>query len=496
MNRILFLASVAFALPVVAGQPEIGDQEKEKTEGEKPAEKETYKVEPEEFTVETELTGVIESTTTMPVSVDLKRWSDMRIVSVVPHGTEVKKGDVLVEFDTDKLRKKIRELKLELPEKEADLRTSEMELSKLEETTPILREKARKAKTEAEEDLAYFNEVSRPMRERDVEEDIESTKNYLAYAEEELAQLKKMYERDDLTEETEEIILQRQQNTVDSYKWMLEQTTERGRRTLETSIPREHEELVTAVELREIEWKTDKKNFDESLEKKRLEIEKKRRDMEEAILSLKEHEEDLSEMKVLSPMDGIVYYGMAQRGKWTTAATLDRKLIPGQAATMREVMMTIVDPSDVQLRAAVKDDQLRDLTSGKTGTAKLKWNPDTELNVKVESVSYVPFADNTFDAILSISDVDVAIPLMPGMEATAKVESYSKKNAIAVPVEAVKKEGDIETVTLRGGKKREVETGRRNKKKVEIEKGLEAGEVIELGDAKPSDAKSERPGKK
>lgn len=479
---------------VIAGEPEGGG---EKKPDQKPDAKKTYTVKTEKFSIITDFTGILESLNTKPVAVDLKRWSDMRIVSAVPHGAEVKKGDVLIEFETEKLEKKIRDLKLALPEKAADLRTSELELAKLEETTPILKEKAVTAKADAESDLTYFEEVSRPMREKDAKEDTKSMKNSLAYAEEELAQLKKMYERDDLTEETEEIVLQRAQNTVNTYKWMLEQTEERGERSLKTTIPREHERLVTAVELRDIEWKTDERNFEETLEKKRLELEKKRREFEEAKLSLSEHESDLAAMKVKSPMNGVVYYGIAQRGKWTTAATLDRKLIPGQAATMREVMMTIVDPADLQLRVAVKEDQLRDLTPGKKGTATLKWNPDAEMKVKVESVAYVPFADNTFDAALSLTEFDEEIPLMPGMQAVAKVETYLKKRALTVPLEAVKKDDDVETVTLEDGKKREVKTGRKDKKKVEIVKGLEAGDVILLGDSKTAATKPTegKPGK-
>jgi len=483
--------------PIFAGQPDGGG---EKEAAKKPEDEKTYTVKPEKFSIITELTGVLESRATKPVAVDLKRWSDMRIISTVSHGAEVKKGDVLIEFETDKLEKTIRDLKLELPEKEAGLRTAELELAKLDETTPILKGEAVRVKADAESDLTYFEEISRPMREKDAKEDIKSMKNSLSYAEEELAQLKKMYERDDLTEETEEIILQRAQNTVNSYKWMLEQTEERGDRSLKTTIPREHKRLTTAVELRDIEWKTDEKKFEETLEKKRLELEKKRREFEEATLSLTEHESDLAGMIVKSPMDGVVYFGIAQRGKWTTAATLDRKLIPGQAATMREVMMTIVDPADLQLRVAVKEDQLRDLKPGKAGTATLKWNSDAEMKVKVKAVVYVPFADNTFDATLSLSDVDEKIPLMPGMQAIAKVAIYSKRKALTVPLEAVKEDGGIETVTLEDGKKQEVKTGRKDKKKVEILKGLKAGDVIVLGESKPTppkpaEDKSGKPGK-
>ena len=59
----------------------------------------------------------------------------------------------------------------------------------------------------------------------------------LAYAAEELNQLKKMYEADDLTEETEEIILQRAQNQYDRAKFSLEAARIRNEDTLKIQIP-------------------------------------------------------------------------------------------------------------------------------------------------------------------------------------------------------------------------------------------------------------------
>ena len=52
---------------------------------------------------------------------------------------------------------------------------------------------------------------------------LKSSEQYLAYAAEELNQLKKMYEADDLTEETEEIILQRAQYQYERAKFSMKQ---------------------------------------------------------------------------------------------------------------------------------------------------------------------------------------------------------------------------------------------------------------------------------
>src|SRR5690606_1526033 len=179
--------------------------------------------------------------------------------------------------------------------------------------------KSLRDKMQAEQDLAHFEDIGRPLRERGAKEEVNEIGESLAYAEEELNQQKKMYEQDDLTEETEEIVLRRAENTVLRYRWRLEQTEARTARTLDTVLPREHESLKTNLELQQLDWRGGEKSLREDLEKKRLAAAAKRREINEQKKNLDELEADLAALRVTAPHDGIVYYGMSQRGKWTTA---------------------------------------------------------------------------------------------------------------------------------------------------------------------------------
>ena len=67
---------------------------------------------------------------------------------------------------------------------------------------------------------------------------LKTSEQYLAYAAEELNQLKKMYEADDLTEETEEIILQRAQYQYERAKFSHEAAKIRNEETLQVQLPR------------------------------------------------------------------------------------------------------------------------------------------------------------------------------------------------------------------------------------------------------------------
>ena len=453
----LILGLLLIALPPATGQ-EKDSPDKKKVE--------TLEIEKKPFEKKTNLSGMVTSAKATPIAIHLEEWSNLTVLSSVEHGEKVKKGDIILELETDDLEEKIEELAAGLPLAEIEIVVAKAELANLEKTSPIEREKSARSLREAVEDLAYFEEVDRAATKRDAEETARQRANYLSYAEEELRQLKKMYEADDMTEETEEIILQRAQNSVDAAKWELTQAKKRAKETIETSLPRREISLSREVESKRIDDAEKEKALADELTKKRLELEKKVADLEKAKESLAAHKNDLAAITLTAPHDGIVYYGASQRGKWKTASKIGEKLFPGGSLSMREVVMTIVDPTELQLTLAVPEDKLRDLAVGQTGTATPKWNPDLEMVATVEALSMIPHTDSTFDAIIAL-EVPGDATLFPGMKAEAEIVVYKNAEAILIPSAAITEEDDEEFVTLAGGEKKEVETGRQNDKSVE-----------------------------
>ena len=84
------------------------------------------------------------------------------------------------------------------------------ELDNLKESTPQKLEAAKRSHRVANEDFTYFDKTNRVQREKSARFNLKSAEQRLENALEELKQLEKMYKADDLTEETEEIILKRQ----------------------------------------------------------------------------------------------------------------------------------------------------------------------------------------------------------------------------------------------------------------------------------------------
>ena len=143
-----------------------------------------------------------------PISLDAEVWTDFSIVSIVAHGSSVKKGDPLVVFDAEGIDRKISDTRQALASETLALAQAELDLATLEKTVPEQLARLKRNAEQAAEELAYFTETRRKASEESAAQSLKRSEQLLASKKEELKQLLKMYEADDITEDTEEIILQ------------------------------------------------------------------------------------------------------------------------------------------------------------------------------------------------------------------------------------------------------------------------------------------------
>ena len=447
-------------------------------EADKDAAPATHTVKASPFELNVEISGTFESARMTEIAISPEAWAELTVVETVAHGTLVKKGDVLVKLKTDNLKDQIRELELARPSAELALKIAEEDFTALERSTPLQLKAARNAKTRAEEDLVYYEKISKPYSIESAHWSVKSSEFSLEYNQEELDQLRKMYAADDLTEETEEIIVKRAQYSVDSSKRSLESTRRRSERSLTTTIPREHADQRQQLEQQVINWKKAEATLPEALKKARLDLAAQRRGLDKSARKLTELKKDLDAMTVVAPHDGIAYYGAATRGKWLTTANIEKKLRPSGKLMPHEVFITVVQTSPLQIRTAVAEAQLPNLEIGQSAAVTPTSNPDAKFDAKLKTLSYVPLAGNTFDAVFSMAKQQPDAKLFPGMTCKLKIELYKNAKALTVPKAAVKGEGKNRHVILSNGKKRPVKVGKSNATHTEITSGLKAGDVV------------------
>ena len=424
--------------------------------------------------------AVIEPRQMEAVKLTPKSWSDFTVQEVVAHGARVKKGDVLVKFEADKLKDQLDDLEAERPGAKIAFELATAELENLEQSTPAKLDSAKRLFRNADEDYSYFESTGRPQREKSAKFSLKGAEQRLENVSEELKQLQKMYEADDVTEETEEIVLKRQKYALEAAQFYLDSTKLTTTRDLDVLIPREYENLKNNRRDQELALTLAEQNLPRTLAKKKLDHEKLKRDQKKAEKKLADLKSDMELLAIESPMDGVVFYGANENGKWTTGGAVSKKLVAGGKVMANEVLMTVVNPDDLVMKATISESELGNFEEGLKGTASPISAPKKKIPVRLEKLGELPLPGGGFEAQISFKK-DKAVRLLPGM--TCKV-SFTEGNGgeqLLAPKDAVFGEGDARYVYLaKGAKKRTVKVGDSDDKMIAVTDGLSSGDQILL----------------
>jgi HlyD family secretion protein len=432
------------------------------------------------------LSGVFESTRMTELSVRPKEWATLTVVEAVEQGAVVKQGDVLLRLETKDLDDAIADLERSQQQSAIDLRQAEEAMSLLEQSTPFDLAAAERAKAMADEDLKHYLEIEGPLEERSAHYQVKTSREQLEYAEEELKQLEKMYKADDLTEETEEIIVKRAQRDVENARFYLERATVSSDHTLNVEIPRQRELLTQSARRQAMSLEERRSELPATLQKKRLEVEQQRIAHARGDERLAKLRQDRELLTLRSPHDGIVFYGPPARGRWSGASTVAPQLRPFAALSANQTVITIVEPRPLFLRVDLAEKDLHQVRAGIAGRAVPTAFPDLKLSAQVERVSAVPVSDGVFDARIAIELGEQAAAVMPGMTANVELTAYRKEAALTVPTSAIfTDELDGRSYVLlvpEEGKheRRNVTTGPTVGDKTEVTEGLQEGDRILL----------------
>ena len=447
------------------------------------------------FKIEARFEGVFESPTMVEVRVDPKRWTQLVVTEAVPHGTRVGKGDVVVTIETEKLDEAIRDL--EIGGRLADLTHAlmERELASLEKATPRQLEFASRARRIAEEDLKRYEEKERQLNEAANDANLKMSEFSRENAEEELAQLEKMYEQDDLTEETEEIVLKRARFQAEVARLYETFARDNHERSLALGLPRRLESIRKTAEAAALDQQHAEATLPLALDKLRLELEKSANERRKAAVQLADLQADRRRLPITAPTDGVVYYGRWRQGKWIDGEAAAQRLRPGGQLDPRETVVTIVGGGKLHLRAAVAEKDLGRVPVHAAAKIAPRAFPEPSLAGQVRSLSPIPVAPGRFEAMIDLTDERPQ--LVAGMEADVRVIADSRPEVLAVPRKAVFVEelDDAKRYVLvvpEAGKepvKRTVAVGRSNDELTEITAGLSVGEEILL--EKPTPARKE-----
>lgn len=200
---------------------------------------------------------------------------------------------------------------------------------------------------------------------------------------------------------------------------------------------------------------------------------------------LKEVKERLAKLTIYAPKEGVIY------GPFTQMNWVRGKCSPGSVTRSGDKLLEIPDFSAYNVKFSVRQRDAGYIDEGSTVTVIASVLPDKKFRAVVKKKAAFTTTRNermgtstpegNLKEIEIVAELDTApAELRPGGTATVIVDALLKKNALVVPLAAVKEEEEKVWVACAGKGKREVKLGQISTTHAEVLEGLKDGEAVIL----------------
>jgi HlyD family secretion protein len=218
-----------------------------------------------------------------------------------------------------------------------------------------------------------------------------------------------------------------------------------------------------------------------------------KRSLQESLLqaraALDQSAELLSKTLIKSPIDGVAILVEIKVGETVIAGTTN---IPGST------MMIIADPSETLTEVQVDEADIAQVQEGQKADIFTAAYPDTPLSGTIQSIASVarasPGQQSLSFLVKILLDEQESMAIRPGMSVRADIYTESSAETLAVPVQAVRYDEELDeeaegkdeqsfVFVMKDGLavRKDVKTGISSDSDQEILEGLEEGEMVVTG---------------
>ncbi|MCB9935706.1 MAG: HlyD family efflux transporter periplasmic adaptor subunit [Planctomycetes bacterium] len=353
------------------------------------------------------LSGRLQPAQATELKLELKAYGgELTLKSMLAPGMTVKRGEVVAEVSAPEYEDAVMRARENVRLSEMALQLMQEAANSAQESYKLQLERTQRAAQRAEQDLEYFLKVQKQQTIRNSELGLESFDNNIKDQEEELAQLEKLYQGNDLAKESQDIVLNRSRRRLANSKERYEMVKEEHKRLLEVGIVRREEDLraardSAAFELARVSSSVTRDNVD--LQSKLI---RSQRGLEDARKALADLEADAGRFKLLAPHDGAV-----AAGAWNNNDGASQAVRVGDKLGRGAVLATVVDTGKLTVNVNVQPGS-RD-----------KFKAGTQVNVKAGETSApgvvkaIGFVVNKAGMVTAVIEVDnSAGALLPGQK--------------------------------------------------------------------------------
>jgi len=405
------------------------------------------------------------------------------ILSLIPEGTQVKQGDLLVELDSSQLLDAKIDQEIIVQKADAAYVSANENLAVVQNQAQSDIDIAKLTLEFAELDLNKYVDGDYPNLLGEAEGQIALAKEELTRVEEKLKWSKRLFaekyisqtelQADELAASKAKLDLELAENNLTLLK---KYTYNRTISQLNSDV----NQAEMALERTERKAKADVLQAEADLKAKESEFSRQKDKLNKIV-------EQIAKTKIYAPADGLVIYATsARRGGWRSNT---EPLDVGQDVLERQELIYLPTTSSAKAEVDIHEASLKKVRLGLPAIITVDALPGKTFFGEVAHIAPLPDAQSMWmNPDLKVYNTEVYLDsndssLRTGMSCKTEIVIAQYEDAIYVPVQAVLRIGGSPTVYVSAGESfepREVEIGLDNNTMVRVTKGLDEGDVVLL----------------
>jgi RND family efflux transporter MFP subunit len=422
--------------------------------------------------------GELEAVNSIQVNCDLEGGG--KLVSIVPEGTHVKKGDEVGRIDTDALLKLKSEQEVKVEQAEGKLKAAKSDLD-----VQINKGETEVANAQLALELANIDFETYLTGKFKV--DYETKKGLLDKSKKELKESEDNLEyAKNLVRKGQGQMEQVRQKELEVFSMKTNTLAQEATLALLVNVTKRRDLLE--LEAKASNAKRDRvraqKSADAANEKARGDLRAAESTLAIEKTTLKRISDQVGRCVIKAPQDGIVIYSNSR--PWDDSYRIQ----PGTTLFYRQQIFSRPDLAHMRVKLKVHESVVKRVVKDLPARMTIEALPGRILHGKVMSVGSVASQDGwrggavkEYEVIASIDDLPADAGLKPGMTAEVKIVLRNLSNVLLVPLQTVSEFGGKNVAYVVKGsdiERREVEIGERNDTMVQILGGVGEGELLAL----------------
>jgi RND family efflux transporter MFP subunit len=423
--------------------------------------------------------GDLESAETIITKCEIEGQEGCKIVFLAPEGSKVKKGEVVLKFDADKLRQAVaaQDVKFNTADGKAKAAKEELDVQRNKAEGDL--KKAELAYKLAVLDKEKYLEGEYKIDVKDKESAIKLAERDLKEAEEKLEGYRTLVKKGFGTPET----LSQKELDVAQKQYKLAGDRDRLMVLQKFMKHRQEEELTFKA--------TDaERELARTFSSARANIAKAEADLVSALVVAQLEKEQLERARkqferaeITAPTDGIMVY--CQMRYWDPSSRIQ----VGGVVGYQFPLFQIPELDKMQVKVRIHESKVKKVQIGQKAEIRIEAQPGLVLRGTVTKVATLADSEapwmrggiKEFECIVKIDELPTDVSLKPGFTAEVSIKVNQLADVLAVPIQAVaQREGKHVAYVAAGAgvERREISVGENNDKFVEVKEGLSEGEAV------------------